>query len=426
MKDNIATIETEKMSTIDIARTIVNRIFRDYTGSIAVRLWNDELIQGQANAVTTLIIQQPSVLRRLILRRDLMELAEYYLAGSLEIKGSMENLFDLKEYITNISFSLKDKWILFRLAVLLPKPDSVVENHGKKVPRQNSRESIAYHYDVSNEFYRLWLDPEMVYSCAYFKDFNQSLADAQTDKLDYICRKLRLQPGQKLLDIGCGWGALAIWAARHYGVSVHGITLSEQQHQYANTRIRQEGLQDKVSIELKDYRDLSGEHQYDRVVSVGMFEHIGVANFPTYFGMVKYVLKPGGLFLNHGITNDTGWQKTPITKFMNRYVFPDGELARISDVQLAMEQAGFEIIDVEGLRRHYAQTLRHWVQALESQQEKIRTMVDERTYAVWRLYMAGCAYFFEEGSVNVYQVLSGVTHQPLPIPLRRDDLYKTH
>jgi len=205
---------------------------------------------------------------------------------------------------------------------------------------------------------------------------------------------------------------------------VHGITLSEQQCHYAVERVRSEGLQDQICIELRDYRDLPDEACYDRVVSVGMFEHIGVANFPLYFGIVKRVLKPGGLFLNHGITNDTGWRDTPITRFMNRYVFPDGELARISTVQEAMEQAGFEIIDVEGLRRHYALTLRHWVQALEACKQQAVAMVGEATYRVWRLYMTGCAYYFDEGSTNVYQVLTAPVHQPLATPLRRDDLYK--
>ncbi|HHO69074.1 MAG TPA: methyltransferase domain-containing protein, partial [Gammaproteobacteria bacterium] len=184
-------------------------------------------------------------------------------------------------------------------------------------------------------------------------------------------------------------------------------------------------LQDRVTVELLDYRDLPGEARYDRVVSVGMFEHIGVRNFPAYFGTVRRVLKPGGLFLNHGITNDTGWRRTPLTRFVNRYVFPDGELARVSDVGDAMEKAGFELLDLESLRRHYARTLRHWVRALEAAREQAIAASSEAVWRLWRLYMAGSAWYFEQGSINVYQILAGHSGQTPPVPLRRDDLYVT-
>ncbi len=407
-------------------RKILESLLDGYSGPIAVRLWNGERIYGEANARCIVVFHQPSVLRHLVLHKDLVRLAEFYMAGELDVEGDMEHLFDLTQHARQLHFSWSNKWQLLLRALRLPRhrrSKSLAVRKGGAAQQRNSKESIAYHYDVSNDFYRLWLDPEMVYSCAYYRDTEHSLADAQQDKLDHICRKLRLKPGQQLLDIGCGWGALAIWASRHYGVKVHGITLSEQQCSYATERVRSEGLEDQISIELRDYRDLSTKPHYDRVVSVGMFEHIGVANFSRYFGIIKKVLKPGGLFLNHGITNDTGWQDTPITRFMNRYVFPDGELARISEVEDAMEKAGFEIIDVEGLRRHYALTLRHWVEALERHHEQAVAMVGEATYRLWRLYMAGCAYFFDEGSTNVYQVLVAPACQPLATPLRRDDLY---
>jgi len=408
-------------------REILEYLLAGYDGSVAVCLWNGERVHGDVDAPCTVVFRQPSVLRHLVLHRDLVHLAEPFLAGELDLQGDMESLFDLTQHVSTLHFSWLGKWRLLRCALQLPgsrTSDLHAIRDRRSMQHNNTKQSIAYHYDVSNDFYRLWLDPEMVYSCAYFRDSDQSLASAQQEKLDYICRKLRLKPDQQLLDIGCGWGALAIWAARHYGVQVHGITLSEQQYHYTKERVLSEGLSEQVSIELRDYRDLSEEDRYDRVVSVGMFEHIGVANFPLYFGVVKRVLKPGGLFLNHGITNDTGWRDTPITRFMNRYVFPDGELARISHVGDAMEQAGFEIIDVEGLRRHYALTLRRWVQALEKQHEQAVAMVGDATYRVWRLYMAGCAYYFGEGSINIYQVLASPVHQPLATPLRRDDLYE--
>lgn len=413
--------------TATAARDIFERVLADYRGKVAVTLWNGERVVGDAGAPCNVVVRHPAVLRHLVLHRDLVGLAESYLAGEVEVEGDMESLFELVEYLRchpqARSMRLGALWPALRLSHKA-STGALRQVRAGRGARRNSRVSIAHHYDVGNDFYRLWLDPEMVYSCAYFRDAAQSLAAAQRDKLDYICRKLRLEAGQTLLDIGCGWGALVCWAARHYGVQAHGITLSEQQYAYAVERVQSEGLEDRVRIELRDYRDLPAAACYERVVSVGMFEHIGAANFPVYFGTVKRVLKPGGLFLNHGITSDTGWQETAITRFINRYVFPDGELARISDVSSAMEQAGFEIIDIEGLRRHYALTLRRWLRALEENREQAVNRVGEAAYRVWRLYMAGCAYYFDEGSSNVYQVLAGHAHQPLSIPLRRDDLYE--
>ncbi len=368
------------------------------------------------------------MLRNLILHRNVIHLAEAYLAGEGDIEGDTETLFDLVSYMRDLVLPWPVKWRVLRQALSLP---GTLHRSGKDAKavrakpetHQNTRESIAHHYDVSNDFYRLWLDREMVYSCAYFPEVDRSLDKAQEDKLDYICTKLRLTPDQTLLDIGCGWGALICWAARHHGVLAHGITLSEQQYQYACERILSEGLEERVTVELRDYRDLPEDIQYDRIVSVGMFEHIGVVNFPRYFDIIKRALRPGGLFLNHGITNDTGWRDTPITRFINSYVFPDGELARISTVVDAMEQAGFEVIDVEGLRRHYALTLRSWVRGLEANREQAVAQVGEASYRVWRLYMAGSAYYFDEGSINVYQVLVGHDREPLSIALRRDELY---
>jgi cyclopropane-fatty-acyl-phospholipid synthase len=278
---------------------------------------------------------------------------------------------------------------------------------------------------VSNDFYGLWLDAERVYSCAYFESPDQSLHEAQRNKLDHICRKLRLQPGERLLDIGCGWGALVCWAAREHGVRAHGITLSERQLEFARARVRAEGLEDLVTIELRDYRDLDDAAVYDKVSSIGMFEHVGLANLAGYYAVVRRVLRPGGLFLNHGITHDEeGWNRTVATEFINRYVFPDGELDCVSNIQLGMERGGFEILDVEGLRPHYAMTLRHWVSRLELRREEALQHVDEATYRVWRLYMAACALEFEAGGTGIYQILaSNRSGGEWPVPLTRRDLY---
>lgn len=410
-----------------IGADIVSIILADYHGDVAVRLWDSRLVQGRPDASCTLVFREPGVLRDLVLHRNLLRLVDSYLAGAIDVEGDMESLFDLKDHLAGLSLPVGTRLHLLGQAFRLPglRQRNVSGNwRAKLTAHRNSRASIAHHYDVSNDFYRLWLDPEMVYSCAYFRDTDQSVVEAQQDKLDYLCRKLRLEPGHTLLDIGCGWGALAIWAARHYGVNVHGITLSEAQLQLAQERVHAAGLGDQVRLELLDYRDLPEDAQYDRVVSVGMFEHVGVRNFPTYFGAVRRVLKPDGLFLNHGITSETSWQRTPLTRFMNRYIFPDGELARISNVTDAMEKAGFEPLDVECLRRHYALTLRQWVRSLEAQRDKAIACTSEVTYRLWRLYMAGCACYFDEGSIGLHQILAGHRHQSQPVPLRRDDLYR--
>ena len=300
--------------------------------------------------------------------------------------------------------------------------------HGRAVKAHSkleNRNAIQFHYDVSNEFYALWLDQAMVYSCGYFEQPGTDLEQAQQAKLDHVCRKLRLQPGDRLLDIGCGWGALVIHAATHYGVHAHGVTLSQRQLELARLRISQAGLADRVTVELRDYRDLQGDSVYDKVASVGMFEHVGLKNLPVYFSTVHRLLKPAGLFLNHGITHDVeGWNKTSSTEFINRYVFPDGQLDTVSNIQRGMEHARFEIADVEALRPHYALTLRHWVARLEAHHEQALQYVSESTFRVWRLYMAACALEFESGEIGVYQVLASKRAVgPALLPLTRAHIY---
>tara|TARA_R110000772_G_scaffold227528_2_gene338293 strand:+ start:161 stop:1489 length:1329 start_codon:yes stop_codon:yes gene_type:complete len=413
--------------TLDTCRLLLHIVFKDYKGPVAIRLWNNEIVIGDKNAVCTLVFQQSYPLRELCLSRDMTSLVDAHLCGDVDGEGDLEALFSLVDYLQNKKLMLAERIRFFQLAARMPnnKPKNIASASKTGAARDsNSKHSIAHHYDIHNNFYRLFLDPEMVYSCAYFSTPEQSLTDAQRDKLDYICRKLRLLPGQKLLDIGCGWGGLAFWAAQNYGVEVHGITLSQEQYDYGVARAHALKLNDKVSFELRDYRELPADTHYDRIVSVGMFEHIGIDNFPTYFRIIRGLLEPGGIFLNHGITNDSGWQRTPITRFINEYIFPDGELARVSEVTTAMEKAGFEILDTEALRPHYAMTLRRWVSALEENSEKAANIAGEATYRLWRLYMAGSAFYFNQGATGIYQIVASKNRQPWPLPLRRDGLYR--
>jgi len=430
---------------IDEASVLLKRLFRSFDGSLAMRLWNGSTLRLGADAAHqtqppfTLVCRSPSVVRAMVLGRDPLRLVDAYFRGDVDIEGDLFAALELKDHVHSIRLSFQDRLGALLGVLRLRKPGfgraplarPLVARKGMAVrahSKTENRAAISFHYDVSNEFYGLWLDEQRVYSCAYFTRPDQSLDQAQRNKLEHVCRKLRLRPGERLLDIGCGWGALICWAARHHGAHAHGITLSREQHAYALQRIRSEGLQDQVTVELLDYRDLQGEGRFDKVSSIGMFEHVGLANLPTYLATVQRVLRPGGLFLNHGITHDEeGWNETLATAFINRYVFPDGELDCVSNIQLGMERAGFEIHDVEGLRPHYALTLRHWVQRLEARRSEALREVDEPTYRVWRLYMAACAMEFESGGTGIYQILASKRDRGAwPVPMTRCDLYVDH
>jgi cyclopropane-fatty-acyl-phospholipid synthase len=286
--------------------------------------------------------------------------------------------------------------------------------------------AIAHHYDVSNDFYALFLDPLMVYTCAYYRDPDGKLEHAQEDKLDHVCRKLDLRAGETMLDVGCGWGSLAIWAAQHYGVRAHGVTLSRAQADYAAERIRREGLQDRCRVEYLDYRDLPADVVYDKIAAVGVIEHVGIPNYPAFFAGVRARLKDGGLYLNHGIVHDFHWKRTSQTEFLYRHVFPNGDLAGLSQTLTEMERAGWEIMDVEGLRLHYARTCRHWVERLCAREDEAVALAGERTYRTWRLYLTCSAVAFEGGSLGLYQVLMQKHRDPRVgvAPRTREPLYE--
>jgi cyclopropane-fatty-acyl-phospholipid synthase len=294
--------------------------------------------------------------------------------------------------------------------------------------RRNNRANISHHYDVSNAFYRRFLDSRMVYSCAYFRTPEDTLDVAQANKLDHICRKLRLAPGEKFLDIGCGWGALIFWAAENYGVDATGITLSQNQLEHVQGEIAKRGLEGRVRVELLDYQDLPDEERYDKVASVGMFEHVGVKRFGRYFGKIRRVLKPGGLVLNHGITHNwlgAGALGSGIGDFIEEYVFPGGELTHVSQVIQGMAAEGLEVFDAEALREHYARTLWHWVENLESNHDAARAEVGEERFRIWRIYMAGSAHGFDRGWMSLWQLLGGKPFADgrLPHPPTRAYMY---
>lgn len=404
----------------------LRRLLQPFDGALTLRLPDGSAARFGARATEPvaadfgLAVRDPRALRSLLLGRDPLRFADAYFRGRIDIEGDLFAALVLKDQVQALRLSVGER--LRALGGLLcSRPARPTQAGAPSMPpaswsqarsvhthtRAETRKAIAFHYDLSNSFYRLWLDPGMVYSCAYFEHPDMTLAQAQSAKLDHICRKLRLQPGEQFLDIGCGWGALLLHAAQHYGVHAHGITLSQRQLEVAQQRIAQAGLQRQVTVELRDYRDLRGQCRFDKIASVGMFEHVGLKNLPTYFACVHRLLKPHGQFLNHGITHDEeGWGRGVSTRFINCYVFPDGELDTVSNIQRAMEGCHFEILDVEGLRPHYARTLRHWVQRLEAHHAEALAHVSESTYRVWRLYMAASALEFEAGTLGVYQILS--------------------
>jgi cyclopropane-fatty-acyl-phospholipid synthase len=356
-----------------------------------------------------------------------LALGEAYVQGDFDIKGEIENIFDLCAFLLNRHFSMFDKLRIADLLVELPVAMHMQNRHhtadfgGMLHSQERDRRAISYHYDISNDFYKLWLDRRMVYSCAYFASPEDDLDQAQEQKLDCVCRKLRLRKGESLLDLGCGWGGLLMHAAENYGARALGITNSAQQAELAQERIRLAGRDDLCEVKVLDYRALDQSRQFDKIASVGMFEHVGEALLPEYFQCAWNHLRLGGVFLNHGIAcSATYKRKGP--SFIDKYVFPDGELVPLSTALRAAEACGFEVRDIESLREHYVLTLRHWVRRLEARADEVKKLVGEATYRVWRLYMSGSAHAFATGRVNVYQVLlSRPDHGASGLPLTRRD-----
>jgi len=285
--------------------------------------------------------------------------------------------------------------------------------------------AISYHYDVSNDFYALFLDRRMVYTCAYYRRPDGDLDQAQEDKLDLVCRKLRLEKGERLLDIGCGWGSLVLWAAERYGVEAHGVTLSARQAEYAQAAIRRAGLAGRARVDFMNYRDLPADLRFDKIAAVGVIEHIGIANYGAYFARVHELLAPGGLFLNHGITHEKQWRRSSQTDFLEQHVFPNGEMDNVSHILDVLERARFEILDVEGLRAHYARTTRQWVERLQANAARARALVSERVYRTWLTYLAASSVAFTQGSLGLHQVVAARADPGMreAVPTTREAIY---
>jgi cyclopropane-fatty-acyl-phospholipid synthase len=414
-----------------------------------IRLWDGSVYPASSSgdrADFAFVVAKRGGLRRMLLPPSELSIAEAFIRGDIDIDGNLASAMSLGDSIGSRINSLGGLARLLPLVLALPV-DDIADAHLRRRHtklkllnphvRNGGAEEIQFHYDVGNDFYALWLDPRMIYTCAYFRNAGDDLETAQLAKLDHICRKLRLLPGEQLLDIGCGWGGLIIHAAKHYGVKAVGITLSEAQAELARKRIADEGLAGKCEVRLLDYRDLPPNEQFDKIVSVGMMEHVAEKLQPEYFSVAFRALRPGGLFLNHFIVSNLtarskGGIRQSIEKriwrrdeFIDKYVFPDGRLVALGSPILSGERAGFETRDVESLREHYALTLKWWLLGLERRRSDAIRLVGEKTFRVWRLYMTAASSAFDSGSINIVQCLLSKTgaHGESGLPLTRDDIY---
>lgn len=416
----------------------LDAVFGGYTATpLAFQLWEGTVWEkkGPQPAAFTIVLNHAASLRRMFLPPSDSQLALAYTESDFDITGNAELALYLGKHLWETwgwRDMLRSAFKLMFLpaspnpgASLVPQLTGILHSPGR------DKSAIQYHYDVSNDFYKLWLDQRMVYSCAYFNDPTESIDIAQARKLDYICRKLRLKKGERLLDIGCGWGALVIHAVKNYGVEATGITLSEKQVTLACELVKQAGVADRCHIELQDYRDIDESRPFDKIVSIGMVEHVGRDNLKPYFDKAYRLLQPGGVMLNHGITllhEDFKSQREVKNGFFSKYIFPDGDLQPMTYVLQHAVDARFELRDLESLREHYALTLRCWRKRFESHEEKIVNMMGMQSYRLWRLYLLGAAWGFSSGVHSIYQALLykvGKTDNALQdMPLTRDDWYR--
>jgi cyclopropane-fatty-acyl-phospholipid synthase len=404
-------------------------------------LWDGSRVPGDwPETGLAIAIRDGGAVAALLRRPKLDTLLNLHIADRIAIVNG--SIFDLA--------AARPKGKIGRLARTIPKaavfdvvrrflfapgsaPAAVAHMRGDEIAKDGApatnKANVAYHYDVSNAFYRLFLDEEMVYTCAYFTEDHGDIDRAQRDKLDMICRKLRLKPGDRFLDIGCGWGALVCHAAQHYGVEAHGVTLAEEQLKLAREKVERLGLQDRVTLHLKDFAQMEGA--FDKISSIGMFEHVGIANHPDYFRAVNRLLRPRGLYLHHTISRrakktDKAFNRMPAEyRALVRYIFPGGELDHLGMSIANLERFGFEIHDVEGWREHYQRTTRLWWERLNARRQEAEAEIGPERTRMWLLYLAGCSLAFERGGAMVNQTLVSKRRKGASgLPLTRADLYR--
>lgn len=424
----MAAVVLEEQVGASRSLSILKTLFgSEFAREFSVVLWDGTRVDASGTPRFTLKINEPFALRAAFAPPHDLSPGRAFVEKWIDIDGDVEASIEVMEGALGRfpKFALP---LLLGQLLRLPKPPAAAlegfTQSGKRHSKKRDADAVGFHYDQPIAFYKSFLDSRMVYSCGYWEDGVSTLDDAQIAKIDYALRKVRLNSGERLLDIGCGWGALVIRAAQQFGAHALGVTLSKRQHEEANRRIIEAGVQDRVRVELRDYRDLRGE-TFDKIVSVGMVEHVGRERLGQYFRTAYDALKDGGLFLNHGITQQSRDGKGyRVSGFMDRYVFPDGDLVSVDATLRGAEAAGFEIRDVENLREHYARTLRAWYANLENKRDDIIAATDERTYRIWKIYMAGSALNFWRGQMGLIQtLLAKAEGGPGNIPATRRDLY---
>ena len=426
-------------------RNILEKLSSRMNLQLAVRLWDGSSVSlNSENAEPPYYVQisEPGVLGAILRRPTPENLLRLYATGKIDFGGG--DFIDIGNAIRQGGGSRKQLREISKVGLLKDafpflfsrvKDDQLTHAYtadevGRVETQRNNKDYIQFHYDVGNDFYQLFLDPEMQYSCGYFTDFTNSLEQAQRDKLEMICRKLRLKEGERMLDIGCGWGGLICYAAKNYGVRAHGITLSQEQHDWTVAKIKRLGLEDLVTVAICDYNDHVG--QYDKISSIGMYEHIGIANIPNYLQKVRGMLRDRGIFLNHAIARRAKRTKRgakkirPERKLMLKYIFPGSELDDVGHTIQGLEHAGFEIHDVEGWREHYGQTCMYWCQRLSANKDEAIRLVGSERYRLWVAYLAAVSFGFKEGGMRIFQVVSSnhVAKGGSELPPSRADLYR--